>query len=198
MGKVTIEVDETEYLNQQQLTKLYGSMMKDSKSRELLTRAAKIVNPSAVTPELDAKEEVLAELAKEREAREALQAQIAADKAERDQDKQLAAFAQTWEQQKAGLRKAGWQDEGIEKIEEHARSIGTANLEVAAAHFEKMNPPQQVAQSSGFAPFDSFNPSERDNDNFKKLMENGGQDDPMLENKMIREALDDYRSGRTR
>lgn len=198
MAKIAIEVDEVEYANQQRLTQLYGSMMQDPKSRELLTKAAKIVNPKAVTPELDAKEEVLAILESERQERIKLQAELAADKAEREQEKALAQFSNGWEAQKAQLRKEGWQDEGIEKVEEHAKTLGIANLSAAAAHLEKITPAPQVAQSSGFAPFDSFNPSERDNENFKALMANGGQDDPMLENKMIREALDDYRAGRTR
>lgn len=198
MARIAIEVDEVEYANQQRLTQLYGQMMADPKAREQLTRAAKLVNPKAVTPELDAKDEVLGALAAERAERIALQEQLAADRAEREQDKALAQFSTGWEAQKAQLRKEGWQDEGIEKVEEHAKTLGIANLSVAAAHLEKITPPQQVAQSSGFAPFDSFNPTERDNENFKALMANGGQDDPMLENKMIREAIDDFRSGRTR
>jgi len=198
MAKIQVEVDEVEYANQRRLTALYGKMMSDPKAREQLTRAAKLVNPQAVTPELDAKDEVLAALETERQERLALQAQLAADKAEREQEKALAQFSSGWEAQKAQLRKEGWQDEGIEKVEEHAKTLGIANLSVAAAPLENITPAPQVAQSSGFAPFDSFHPSERDSENFKALMANGGQDDPMLENKMIREALDDYRSGRTR
>lgn len=197
MAKIQVEVDETEYQNQQQLTRLYGSMMQDPKSRELLTKAAKIVNPKAVTPELDAKEEVLAALAAEREERLALQASIAADKAERAEKENLQAFSTSWEQKRGGLRKIGYTDDGIEKIEQLAQERGIVDLEAAAALFDRMNPPQPVTASSGFAPFDTFNPSDRDNENFKALMEAKG-DDPMTENKMIREALDDYRSGRTR
>lgn len=197
MAKVQIEVDEVEYQNQQQLTRLYGSMMQDPKSRELLTKAAKIVNPKAVTPELDAKEEVLAALAAEREERLALQASIAADKAERAEKENLQAFSTSWEQKRGSLRKLGYTDDGIEKIEQLAQERGIVDLEAAAALFDRMNPPQQVTASSGFAPFDTFNPSDRDNENFKALMEAKGED-PMTENKMIREALDDYRSGRTR
>lgn len=198
MPKVAIEVDEVEYANQQRLTQLYAKMMADPKAREQLTRAAKLVNPQAVTPELDAKDEVLARLAESDAKREALEARIVADQAEREQEKQLAAFTQTWEQKRGALRKMGYLDDGIAKIEEFAQERGLADLEAAEALFAKQNPPQQVAQSSGFAPFDSFNPSERDNENFKKLIANGGQDDPLLENQMIREVLDDYRSGRTR
>jgi len=198
MAKIAIEVDEVEYANQQRLTQLYQKMMADPKAREQLTRAAKQVNPQAVTPELDARDEVLGKLEEERQERIKLQEQLAADRAEREQEKALAQFSSGWEAQKAKLRKEGWQDEGIEKVEEHAKALGIPNLSAAAAHLEKITPAPQVAQSSGFAPFDSFNPTERDTENFKALMANGGQDDPMLDNKMIREALDDYRSGRAR
>lgn len=197
MAKIQVEVEETEFVNQQQLAALYGKMMQDSKSRELLTKAAKIVNPNAVTPELDAKNEVLAALAVERTAREELQARLDAEKAEREQEKQMQTFQQSWDQKLGGLRKQGYTDEGIEKITALAQERGIVDLDAAAALFDKMNPPQTVSQSSGFAPFDTFNPSDRDNENFKALMEAKG-DDPMTENKMIREALDDYRSGRTR
>ncbi len=197
MGKITIEVDELEHQNQQQLTRLYGSMMQDPKSRELLTKAAKIVNPKAVTPELDAKEEVYAEIRARDEKIDALTARLDADKAEREQATQLQTFQQSWEQKRGSLRKLGYTDDGIEKIEQLAQERGIVDLEAAAALFDRMNPPQQVTPSSGFAPFDTFNPSDRDNENFKALMEAKG-DDPMVENKMIREALDDYRSGRTR
>lgn len=197
MPKIQVEVDETEFVNQQQLAVLYQKMMQNPKARQLLTESAKIVNPNAVTPELDAKNEVLGALAEERAERIKLQEQIAADRAARDEEKQLQTFQRSWEDKRGSLRKLGYTDDGIEKIEQLAQERGIVDLEAAAALFDRMNPPQQVTASSGFAPFDTFNPSDRDNENFKALMEAKG-DDPMTENKMIREALDDYRSGRTR
>lgn len=198
MGKtINVDVDETEFVNQQNLAALYGKIWQNPQSRELLTRAAKIVNPNAVTPELDATDRVMSEITKRDEKIDALQARLDADKAEREQATQLQTFQHSWEQKRGSLRKLGYTDDGIEKIEQLAQERGIVDLEAAAALFDRMNPPQQVTASSGFAPFDTFNPSDRDNENFKALMEAKG-DDPMTENKMIREALDDYRSGRTR
>jgi len=195
MPKVAIEVDETEYQNQQLLTALYSKMMQNPKSRELLTKAAKEVNPNAVTPELDAKEQIRGEIEPLRETIAALQKRIEDDTAAREQEKLVNQFTSQWDAQKAALRKQGWTDEGIEKAEEHAKTLGIANLEVAAAHFEKQNPPPPVAQSSGVGPFDTFNSSDRDNENFKKLLAAGADGDPMVENDMIRQAITDFRSG---
>ncbi len=51
--------------------------------------------------------------------------------------------AAEWNKQEkiASLRKAGYTDEGITKIQEIAASKNISDLDVAAAYFDKTNPP---------------------------------------------------------
>ena len=154
-------------------------------------------DPQASTPELDAKEEIRAEFAPVLAKVSELEAQLAAEKAAREADKQLQEFSGSWNKQKAALRKAGWNDEGIEKIEAHAQERGIADLEVAAAHFEKINPPPQIAAPS-YGTFDFTSTTDEDNVNFKKLMEAGMDGDPAVERDMVARALADARGGNRR
>ncbi len=66
--------------NLQGTHELMQTLLQDPSSREVVQRAAKKKNPTLVIPELDAKDAVMAELQKEREARLALEATISQDK----------------------------------------------------------------------------------------------------------------------
>lgn len=192
----TIQVDEGQFLATRGLVQLYEQINANPKARELLHSAAKIVNPTIATPELDAKAELRAELDAEKAERLKLQERIDADIAAREAADRTRQFTESWNSKVSGLRRAGYTDEGIEKITKLAEERGLVDLDAAAALFDKMNPPAPVSQpGGGINGLDLFQQSAQDNEDFKKLLESQG-DNPAAERNMINQALTDYRSGR--
>lgn len=196
MSGKRVEIDESQFLAQQKLAGLFEQMNVNPKAREKLYQAIKEVNPNVATPELDAKNEVYGEIAKRDEKLAALEAQIAEDRAARETERQQREFLESWNGKIAGLRRQGYTDEGIEKIQKLAEERGLVDLDAAAALFDKMNPPATVSQpGGGIGGLDLFQQSSQDDEDFKKLLEAQGED-PAAERALINKALTDYRSGR--
>lgn len=186
------EIDETELLANRQVVEAMQKMLANPKSRELVLKAQKVVNPDAVIPEIDARaplesalDEIRKELAKDREDR-------AKERDEAVAAKKREEFTAGWERQKQALRTQGYTDEGLKKIEEHAEKEGIPSLRAAAADWEKLNPSPPPAQPTGGIPFDIFNPPENDAAELKALMDSRG-DDPMALNKLIGKSLAEAR-----
>ena len=70
------------------------------------------------------------------------QAYISPEYARAERDR-LSEFSSGWERQRRTLRDGGWREEGITAVEKLAQERGIPDLEVAAAFFEKQNPPAQ-------------------------------------------------------
>lgn len=188
-----VEIDETQLIAQQNVVALVNKALANPKTRSAMQKIAREVNPDASVPELDAKEEVLSVVEQERAARLALEKRLDDEKAEREAEKQANAFKAQWDSKKDRLRAEGWLDEGIEKVEAFAQERGIADLEAAAAYYEKLNPPADPVMPSGIGGFDVFNPESHDTDEMKKLIESRG-DDSMTLNAMVNKALGDVRS----
>ncbi len=213
-----VEVDESDFLASQATIRAVNGMLANPEARKLLLQARKKADPSVAIPEIDAaapiqssvdafKTEMAAALAAEREARaadlkserEALAAMRAEREAEKEAAKQaalIADFQNNWNRQKAQLRADGWRDEGIEAIEKHAQERGIADLEIAAAHWEKLHPPAEPVTPNGSGSW-GFMEGNDENDKFVKAMiESRGEDEAALQTE-INAALKDFRSQQT-
>ena len=189
------EIDETEYVAQRNLATLVQTMLNNPQARELLHKATKIVNPAAVIPEVDAKEAVLGELAKTNERLAALTQEREEEKAQREADKRTAEFAAGWNRQKSTLIKNGYTDEGIAGVEKLAEERGIADLEAAAALFDRLHPPPDPVQPRGSGNWDLFEGAQdSDEEERKRLLAN--PDDAGALGGLINKALADARGGR--
>jgi hypothetical protein len=193
-----VEIEEADFLANQQLAKTIQSMMGNPEARKKLLEAQKIVNPQVVTPK-DYQDEVLSEIAKEREARLALEKKIEDEKKAAETEAKTREFLSSWESAKARLRDKypDLNDKGIEEIENLAKTRGIPDLEAAGALFRELHPPATPEHPSGPSGFNLFDTPQQDDlkDDMKKLMESGGENQAVLD-KMIRDTLGQIRSQR--
>ena len=187
------EIDESELLSQQAVVRTVNAMLANKDARKLLLQARKAADPNAVIPEIDAAAPVQSELAEMRRYMEEDRAQRAAEKAEREQAAKLGEFQRDWNKQKSKLRKDGWGDEGIDEIEKHAQERGIFDLEVAAAHWEKLHPPAEPVQPNGSGSWGFFDAKTRDDTFVKSMFDSGCEDEGALDAE-ISAALKDFRS----
>lgn len=189
-----IEVDEAAWLASQNLTKVVQQIVAHPEAKKLIQRARKIVDPNAPIPPdptepLEAK---IGELTKtiEEEKKARLERE-----AKQEEDGKIAAFKAEWDRQKSALAARGFTDEAIGEIEKHAQTEGIPNLRAAAADWEKLHPPAEPAAPSGFGSFNLFEPSEKEGDEMKKLLETRGESESVL-NSMVHKTLQDVRGQR--
>lgn len=205
-----VEVEESEFLATKATIDAVTGMLANPAARRLLLQARKTAAPNAPIPELDIQAPVGAalnefqnQIAAERKAladqraaekaeRDAEKAERAAEKERAEQARMIADFEANWTRQKASLRDQGWRDEGIEEIVKHAESRGIADLEIAAAHWEKLHPPPEpvTPNGSGSWGFMENNPAE---DKFVQAMiASRGEDEGALQAE-INASLRDFR-----
>ncbi len=177
----TREIDETEYAQLRNLVGTLGKMMAHPEARGMVLKAQKTVNPDAVIPEIDAAAPLKA-------AQDELRAMLEADKAERKQEREdreqktrVDEFAARWEGKKRALRDDGYSTEYVDGVEKLAQERGLADLDAAAALFDRLNPAPTVA-SPGGGNWDFFaSPDKGAEDDFmKKLWDTRGENDGIV------------------
>jgi hypothetical protein len=187
------EIDESEFLNYRAVSGVVNQILNHKDARKLMLQARKLADPTAVIPEIDAAAPVQSELAEVRKLLAEDKAAREAEKAEREQQARINEFQRGWDRQKSSLRNAGWSDEGIASIESHAQERGIPDLEVAAAHWEKLHPPAEPAQPSSGSSWNFFDTPKDDDTFVKGMISSRGEDDNVL-NAEISAALKDFRS----
>lgn len=145
----TIEIDENELANWRNLQPVLAAIEKHPEARALAQKAAALAAPERASPEVKLREEFTGSiseikdmLAKDREEREK-------EKAERDAASKTAEMQQQWTAGRAKLRSQGFNQEGIDAIEKLMEERGVADHEVAAAYFERLNPPPEPLMTGG-------------------------------------------------
>lgn len=134
-------------------------------TRQKFWKLLKEVAPETPIPEIDAAQPVLNEI-------ESLRKELAdMKKAKADEEAESLKKARETEAQgritsgRAALRKAGWTDEGIAKVEKKMEDRGLADYEAAAALVEKEEPPEEPIMSvSADRAYDLFTPPTEDGD----------------------------------
>lgn len=187
------EIDESELLAYDHIKRTVAAMQQNPKARKLLQEAHKLVNPSAPDPQPDPIEAATAPVKSQVDE---VRAMLEADRAERAEAGRIADFRTGWENQKNTLRRGGWTDEGLGEVEKHAHERGIPDLEVAAAHYEKLHPPAQPNQptTGGWNFFDA----KPEDDKFVDAMLVSHGDDAIALDREISAALTEYRSQQPR
>jgi hypothetical protein len=192
-GKL-VEIDESELLSLRGVNEVVSAMLANPQARPLVLRARKIQDPRAPIPEIDAAQPF-------NHAMEAVRREIGdwrKEQHERDQKREAEEttrkFTENWERQKDSLRQQGWRSDGIAEIEKFALERGVADLELAAAGYEKLHPPAEPLNTNGYGSWDFFTPSEGDQQNFiEKMMASRGDDEGALRAE-THKALTEFRS----
>src|SRR5215469_10433531 len=135
-----VEVEDSELQTLRTARALVEKFHGDPRTREQYLKLIKILNPQAIVPEIDAKNEVLDEIKKRDEVIADLKKAIDADKAERDETARKAKVEGSIADGRKWCRDQGYTQDGITGIEKIMEERGIADYEAAAALFERINP----------------------------------------------------------
>ena len=172
-----IEVDESEFAALKRVRDTVAKIANAPDAKKLLQKAHKLVDPNAVTPDLDADEVETKNKTEWQTKFQELEAKIAADKAEREKNDSLAALNSKFEAGRTALREQRYTAEGIEAVEKFMNERGIPDHLVAAAYLEKQNPPQEVMSPRAFGSFNFIEPPKDDDTFLKALLDSKGDDD---------------------
>lgn len=187
-----VEIDETEFLNLKGTHNVIQAMLQHPEASRLLLQARKVQDPNAkvidpMAPMTAAVTEIKSEFAAWRKAQEE---QTAA----RDAAEVTARFQQEWNDKKTVLREQGWRADGIAEVEKFAQERGIADLEAAAAYYEKLHPPAEPVTPNGYGSWDFFQAEGGDSKTYvDRLMEARGEDEGALRSE-AGNALREYRA----
>lgn len=188
-----IEVDEEEVRKARSLRDTVAAIWNDPTTKLEFQKVVKKKFPGAVTPELDAAAVVESQTGGVTKEVEELKKQIAADKAEREQQDKLRSLETNYAAGFDKLRRNGWTEEGIEGVKKIMEEKGILDHDIAAAYFEKQHPPQDLISPNGRTGAWNFMDDVReDESDLKKLIESKGENNALLD-KMAREALTEVR-----
>lgn len=187
-----IEIDEVEYNRLKGVADLAAAIHANPEGRKLLERAHKTVNPKAPTPTLAQEEALNAPLA-DLQKQLADVATMVKDRFDKDEtEKKLGALSRQQEEGFARLRDQRYTDEGIAKIRELMTEKGILDPEIAAAYFDRINPPAPITPTGSNA----VNFIEAFNDDSDKalqaLLQSRGESESAL-NKLVQDSLNDFR-----
>jgi thiamine pyrophosphate-dependent acetolactate synthase large subunit-like protein len=192
----TIEVDESQFRNNEVLRQTVARMLTNPQARKLVQQAQKIIDPNVVIPEIDAAAPIQAELAAVRQQTAAdiaaMRQQMEQERVQRENEAIRARLDNQWLQGRNSLVEQGVLPEAITEIEKIMVDKGIVDHDIAAAYYQKMNPPVTPIASGGFAGFGAAMPEASDNDAIKELWETRGESDRALD-KLITASISDQR-----
>ncbi len=187
-----VEIEEADLLASNQVVASVRAMLANKDARQHVLKAQKIINPSAVIPEIDAAAPYDAALGEVNKTVAALQKRLDDDATARETEKKTNEFKDSWDKQKRELLAQGWSEEGVAKAEEHAQKEGIPSLRAAANDFLALNPPPPPATPSSAGSFNMFDAGSREGEQIKKIFESKGGDD-MAVNAIVNETLAEMR-----
>jgi hypothetical protein len=187
-----MEVDENEYNRLKGVADLAAAIHANPEGRKLLERAHKTVNPKAPTPTLTQEEMLAAPISEVQKQIAALTDVVTKRFADDETRGKLDALSRQQDEGFQRLRDQRYTDEGIAKIRELMTEKGILDPEIAAAYFDRINPPSLATPTGS----NSFNLVETFNDESDKalqeLMSSQGNSESAL-NKLVQESLNDFR-----
>jgi hypothetical protein len=191
-----VEVDEAQYLANLNVVKAVDAMLKHPEARKLVLTAQKKVNPNASIPEIDAAAPIESAVGAVRKEFEDFKAAQAKKEDEAETKRRTDAFSAEWARQKKEIAdQRGLTEEGLKMIEDHATKEGIPNFRAAANDWFSLHPPSEPAQPVGFGSFNFFEPTEKEGEDMKKLLETRGEAEGVL-NSMVGKALGEVRGSR--
>lgn len=194
-----IEVDESEFAALKRVRDTVAKIANAPDAKKLLQKAHKLVDPNAVTPDLDADDAKEKDKSESQKQIDELKAQIAADKAEREKNETLARLNTKFEAGRAKLKnERRYTPQGIERVEKFMEERGIADHEIAADHLERQDgPPPEVMSPRAFGSFNFIEPPKDDDTFVKALLESKGDDDGAVLKAAV-EAVGDLRGNARR
>lgn len=187
----TVEIDEEEVRANRVLRGVVSKILSNPKAKLLVQQAQKMVDPGAVTPELDQQGAIAEPVAAMQKRLDDMEKELKTRDAEAEKNAKLASIGTNIEAGKAKLRREGWTDEGIAGVEKIMDEKGILDPEIAAAYFEKQHPPQNVAAPSGTGAWNFLEQPTDGAADLKALIENKGEG--LVVDKLAREALNEVR-----
>lgn len=189
MAKI-IEVDEEEFLRNEKLRQEVATIWANPEAKKLIQRAQKLVNPKAVTPDLDRDEQDDAKIQGVTKALDEMKQLMADQKAENERREKLDTVSKAVEAEWSELRSEGWTPDGIAGVQKIMEEKGLYPRD-ASILFERRNPPQAPISTGASSFFDIVNP--QDNDDFlKAMMASKGESDGAV-SKKVAETLGELR-----
>jgi hypothetical protein len=187
-----VQIEEAELLQQKGVIDTLNKMLGNPAARRKVLEARKITDPQVSIPELDAAEPLNGALDEIRKSLAADKAERAAEKAEAAQQRQLDEFNAKLDRQRATLRAHGWTDEGLDQVMQHAQERAIPDLEVAAAHYEKLHPPAEPVSPNGSGSWGFFDQPPEEDTFLKSMIETQGNSEAALDRE-IQKALAETR-----
>lgn len=193
-----VEIDEAEFLQNKTLRETVAKIMANPDAALMVERALKTVDPNARTPRLDqAKlvEEPVKGVEKKLDDFIAAQNKANADREEANKRAQITADVQTG---LSRLRANGWLDDGIKAVEKIMEEKGILDVDIAAAYFEKLHPPQVPVSPGGAGAYNFFSDLAPEGDaDLKKMIESKGESEGVVD-KIAYMALNEIRGASRR
>lgn len=158
-----IEVEESDFQNSSAAKQLLDKFASNPKLRPKLLGLIKELNPDAAIPELDAATPLREEL-------DALRKEVTGTVGELKELLETGTrkreVEDTINSERRKLRKSGWDDEGIQKIESLMQERGLTDYEAAAALVEKQMPKPAVVEQGDILDhgWNIATPDEKDTD----------------------------------
>ena len=164
--------------------------------KKLLQKAHKLIDPTAVTPELD-EDEKTAKLRDEYQKKlDEIEAKIKADNDKRESDANLAKLNNAFEAGRKALYDQRYTKDGVEAVEKFMTERGINDHLVAAAYLEKQNPPQEIMSPRAFGGFNFIEQPKDGEDKFlKALLKSKGENDGAVLNAAV-DAVGELRNAR--
>ncbi len=177
------EVDETQWNSAQNVVRSVSEIMKDPTRRLKLLELQKEAEPNAVIPEIDARKPIEEAINGINKKFDELRTELTTEREKSNNDKKLAEFTEKWEKGRAFLRKHGYNDEGVGKIEKLMEERGIANHEDAGRIYEQLFPPQQPIKSGNTSVSQFINSAkvESTDELTKQLIASHGDDNFVLD-----------------
>jgi DNA-binding MarR family transcriptional regulator len=187
-----IEIDEAEYNRLKGVADLAAAIHANPKGRVLLEQAHRTVNPKAPTPSIEQEERMSAPLNDVQKQIADLTSLVTKKFSDDETREKLGALSRQQDEGFARLREQRYTDEGIAKIRELMTEKGILDPEIAAAYFDRINPPAPVTPtgSNSFNLVESFN--DESDKALQELMSSQGNSETAL-NKLVQESLNDFR-----
>lgn len=192
MAKVTVEVEEEQLRADAALRATVTKIMRDPKAKLLVQQAHRMVDATAIAPELDQQGAIAQPIEDVRKEFNDFKKSIEAKDAENDKNAKLARIQGDIDAGKERLRRAGWTEEGIKGVEAVMNDKGIIDIDIAAAYFEKQHPPQSPVTPGGSGAWNFMELNAEGDDDLKKLIETKGENTPLVD-KMARDALNEVR-----
>jgi chorismate mutase len=190
-----IEVDEDDYKISATARALMDKMANKPEQRQRLLKLVKETAPELHIPEIDQLDPIRTDLAK---VRDELMGEVQGLKKAREEEATNSKISAKIESERTKLRKQGWDDEGIAKVEARMQQEGFVNYAAAAALVEK-----EETKPATFGDLDSYDKSwnffapgsQEEEGSYKDLLAspNGWK---KFQNQEVRKFFDDKRAGR--